>query len=59
MCHGRDWRLFEDRAQKKAEEKQMQERRAGVINALLGDAVKQSEETKPEPAPAKESAPAK
>jgi hypothetical protein len=56
MCHARDWKMFDERAQKKAEET---ERRAGVIDRLLNDALEQGEQTKPEAAPAKEPAPAK
>jgi hypothetical protein len=58
MCHARDW--IEYREQKKAEDTQAtQQRRAGVIDTLLRDANKQSEQAKPEEAPAKEAAPAK
>jgi hypothetical protein len=57
MCHTGYW-IFRER--KKVEETQAtQQRRAGVIDTLLRDANKQSEQTKPEETPVKEVAPAK
>jgi hypothetical protein len=60
MCHTGYW-MFRDR--KKVEDTQAtqttQQRRAGVIDTLLRDANKQSEQTKPEETPVKEVAPAK
>jgi hypothetical protein len=57
MCHAGDW-MF--REQKKAEDTQAtQQRRAGVIETMLKDANKQSEQTKAEETPVKEVAPAK
>jgi len=57
MCHTGYW-MF--REQKKVEDTQAtQQRRADVIDTLLRDANKQSEQTKPEETPVKEAAPAK
>jgi hypothetical protein len=55
MCHGRDWRIFEERRQKEAEERQAaQDRRGEVINALLTEAKERSDTDKPKTAPVKE-----
>jgi hypothetical protein len=56
MCYSRDYWIFEDR--KKAEDTR-QERRAGVIERLLGDAKKHSEKARVEEPPVKDIAPAK
>jgi hypothetical protein len=56
MCYSRDYRIFDDK--KKAEDTR-QERRAGVIERLLGNANKYSEKAKAEEAPVKDTAPAK
>jgi hypothetical protein len=58
MCYTRDYKIFEDK--KKADRtKVAQERRAGLIERLLDGANKQSEKTKAEGTPVKETAPAK
>lgn len=60
MCYTRDYKTFDEREQKKIEDVQAaQNRRAGVIDALLSEANKQSEKTEPEGTPVKEVAPAK
>jgi hypothetical protein len=56
MCYSRDYRIFDDK--KKAEDTR-QERRAGVIERLLGDANKHGEKAKAEEPPVKDIAPAK
>jgi len=56
MCYSRDYRNFDDK--KKAEDTR-QERRAGVIERLLGDANKHSKKPKVEEPPVKDIAPAK
>jgi hypothetical protein len=59
MCHGRDWRVFEESRQKKAEElRAAQDRRAEVIGTLLTEANKQSEESRTAAVPVREAAPA-
>jgi hypothetical protein len=58
MCH--DFRIFQERTQKQAEDARlMQERRVGVIDKLLDDANKKSEDARPEGALAKDVAPVK
>jgi hypothetical protein len=60
MCHGRDWRMFEELRQKKAEDvPAAQDRRAEVIETLLSEAKKQGEGAKPAAVPVREAAPAK
>ena len=60
MCHARDFRTFDVRSQKKAEDPQIAEaRRSGVIENLLRGADEQTKKTIPEQAPVKETAPAK
>jgi hypothetical protein len=52
--------MFEENRQKKAEElRAAQDRRANVIEALLSEAKKQSEEANPAAVPVREAAPAK
>jgi hypothetical protein len=58
MCHARDFRAFDVRSQKTAEDTHSAEaRRSATIDDLLRGAKEQPE--KAEPAPVKEAAPAK
>ena len=59
MCYSRDYKIFGDRQQKKAEDTQVrQEREARVIDRMLDDANKHAEKAR-EAAPVKDAAPAK
>jgi hypothetical protein len=60
VCHSRDFRTFEVRKETKPEEtRAAQDRRAATIDNMLGDANRQAEQARPEPAPVREAAPAK
>jgi hypothetical protein len=60
MCYSRSSILSEERRRQELKDRQvLQEKRAGLVERLLGDANKQAQEAKVETKPAKESAPAK
>ncbi len=60
MCYSREFRAFDARDQRRAEEaRSAEERRAGTIAKLLNEAKEGAEKAAPVQAPAKEAAPAK
>ena len=59
MCYDRSW--FTSQEEKKMEERkpEMKDKRSETVEALLRESDEQAQKAKTEPAPAKESAPAK
>ncbi len=61
MWHPRDFRFFQAHAAEKKPEdiRASEERRAGVVDAMMSDARREAEEAERERRPAREAAPAK
>ncbi len=61
MCHSRDFRFFSSRKEEKKPEdiREAQERRAGVVDAVMSNAKREAEKAERERRPAREAAPAK
>ena len=61
MCHSRDFRFFQFRKEEKRPEdiSPTENRRAGVVNAMMSDAKREAEKAERERRPAREAAPAK
>ncbi len=61
MCHSRDFRFFQSRKEEKRPEdiRASEERRAGVVDAMVSDARREAEKADRERRPAREAAPAK
>ena len=61
MCHSRDFRFFSSHRQEKQPEdiRAGEERRAGVVDAMMSDARREAEKAERERRPEREAAPAK